>query len=184
METEHQLLKALNDGDRQAGRRFYERFVGRAMSVALRYVPSREAAEDVVQDSFVRMLTSIGQFQYRGEGSLKAWASQVVANRAFDYVKEHERMTTTDHLPDLAEEPPEEDAVVENVPPDVLTRMIAQLPAGYRMVLNLYVFEHYSHSQIASRLGIKEKSSASQLARARKMLRTMMNEYLKQQQST
>ena len=181
METEQQLLHALQRGDPQAGRRFYERFAGLTMAIALRYTSCREAAEDVVQDGFVKVLTAIDHFDYQGEGTLKAWVARVVANRACDYVKEHERMTFVERLPDTPDEPPDEGTAVEDVPPDVLTAMISQLPAGYRMVLNLYVFEHCQHSEIARRLGIRENSSASQLSRARKMLRNMMNDYLKKQ---
>jgi len=57
--------------------------------------------------------------------------------------------------------------------------MIAQLPPGYRMILNLYVFERCSHSEIAQRLGIKENSSTSQYARAKQMLIKMINDYIR-----
>ena len=75
----------------------------------------------------------------------------------------------------------DEEPDIGDLPPDVLTRMISRLPSGYRMVLNLYVFEHCPHKEIARQLGIKESTSASQLLRARKMLARMMKEYLKQQ---
>ena len=61
--------------------------------------------------------------------------------------------------------------------------MIAHLPAGYRLVLNLYVFEHCSHSEIAQRLGIQERSSTSQLSRAKQLLTKMMNDYLKRHET-
>ena len=56
--------------------------------------------------------------------------------------------------------------------------MIKELPDGYRTVFNLYVFEDKSHKEIASLLGIKEDSSASQLFRAKKILATRIKEYL------
>lgn len=181
MKTEQQLLQAFREGNAQAGRQLYERFADMAMTIGMRYTSSREAAEDVVQDGFVKLLTTIDRFDYRGEGSLKAWVARVVANCALDYVKEHELMTTIETLPETPDEPPEADDAVEKIPPDVLTGMISRLPAGYRTVLNLYVFEHYPHREIARRLGIREQSSASQLHRARKMLRKMINEYLNRQ---
>lgn len=52
------------------------------MAVALRYVPLRDDAEDVVQDSFVKLFSGIANFEYRGEGSLKAWFLRIVANEA------------------------------------------------------------------------------------------------------
>lgn len=176
LETEQKLLEAVKAGERQAMRRLYERYKGYTMSIALRYIPDDVDAEDVVQDSFVKILTCIDQVQYRGEGSLTAWIGRVVMNKALDYVRHHERICFTATIPDI----PDEEDHLERVPPEVLTRMIAQLPTGYRLVLNLYVFEQYSHKDIARQLGINERSSASQFSRAKKLLTKMIKDYLKQ----
>lgn len=175
METERQLLDAIGNGDRQALRRLYDRYAGLAMATALRYVPDRNEVGDVVQDSFVSILTAISRFQYRGEGSLRSWVLRIVANRAIDHAKRQATMNFVDELPDeTADEEPE----VEQVPTDVLTAMIGRLPTGYRLVLNLYVFEQCSHREIARQLGIKESTSASQYARAKALLAKMIKEYL------
>ena len=71
METEQQLQEAVKAGDRQAMRRLYERYKGYAMSTGLRYIPNGDDVEDVVQDCFVKILTSFQRFNYQGEGSLK-----------------------------------------------------------------------------------------------------------------
>ena len=157
-------------------RRLYERYKGYAMSIGLRYIPDSDDVEDVVQDSFIKILTSIQRFDYRGEGSLKLWIGRTVANRAIDLIRQHERISFTGTIPDMPDEEPE----LERIPPNVLTNMIAQLPSGYRLVLNLYVFEHCSHREIAQRLGIRENSSSSQLSRAKMLLMKMMKDYIKQ----
>ena len=74
---------------------------------------------------------------------------------------------------------PNEEPELERIPPDVLTNMIAELPPGYRLVFNLYVFGHCSHKEIAQRLGIGEKTSASQLARAKTLLIMKMKDFTK-----
>lgn len=176
METEQALLNQVRGGDRKAMRRLYDRYAGYATAIGLRYVPNSDEVRDVLQDAFVRILTSISRFDYRGEGSLKAWVASVVAHEAIDHLREHEHLRFVDVVPDVADEPEPD---VERVPPDVLTRLIGRLPAGYRVVLNMFVFERMSHKEIAQRLGIKENSSASQFSRAKKMLAKMMNEYLK-----
>ena len=177
-ETERQLLDAIHHGDRQALRRLYDRYSDYAMAIGLRFVVNREDARDLIQDSFIKILTCIDDFEYRGEGSLKAWVSTIVVNRAIDWIKLHERIHTTDEIPDLIDEGPPD---LEKVPPEVLNRLIGKLPAGCRLVLNLYVFEQLSHKDIAHRLGIRENSSASQLTRAKRMLQKMINEYLNSQ---
>jgi len=186
VETERQLLDDIHGGNRQALKRLYERYVGYATAISLRYVPEREETRDVLQDSFVKILTSIDHFEYRGEGSLKSWVSRIVANRAIDHLKQQSRTT---FLSEVAEEPEaphichdDDEPEVSDIPPDVLTAMIGQLPPGYRLVLNLYVFEQLSHKEIAQRLGIKPDTSASQFLRAKKRLAQMIKSYIKDQQ--
>ena len=175
METEQQLIDAIQGGDRQAMRRLYDRFSEYTMATALRYIPDREVAKDVVQDCFVNILTSIDRFEYRGEGSLRAWITRIISNQAIDWVKQHELYTFTDEMPQLEEEVLPD---VEEVPPDILNEMIGRLPAGYRLVLNLFVFEQMSHKEIALRLGIKESTSASQFYHAKRILAEMITKYL------
>ncbi len=174
MESEKELLDDIKSGSREAMHRLYERFVGYAMAVALRYVPHRDDAEDVVQDSFVKVFSSVSKFQYRGEGSVKGWLLRIVANEAITFVRHQSRLKMVSEIPDEVEEEPE----VERVPPAELTRMIGELPDGYRIVLNMYVFEQKSHREIADQLGIKESSSASQYLRAKKLLAKKIKDYL------
>ncbi len=175
MESEKELLDDIKGGSRDALHRLYERYIGYAMAVALRYVPLRDDAEDVLQDSFIKVFSSISKFQYRGEGSLKAWLLRIVVNEAISFVRQQSRFTVIDEIPDGADD---EEPEVERVPPSVLMAMIGELPDGYRLVLNMYVFEQKSHKEIAQQLGIKESSSASQYLRAKKLLAKKIKEYL------
>ena len=177
--TERQLLEAVKGGDRRAMRRLYDRFAGYAMATATRYVADQDDVRDVVQDSFIKVFTTIGTFGYRGEGSLKAWVNRIVANRAIDHLKRRQRLTFVSDVPD---DSIDDSADVGPVPPEVLTHLIAQLPTGYRLVLNLFVFEQLSHKEIGRQLGIGENSSASQYNRAKSKLAVMIKNYLKQQE--
>ncbi len=179
METELQLLDAIRSGEREALRRLYDRYSGYAMAIGLRYLPEGDEVRDVLQDSFVRILTSIGQFNYHGEGSLKSWVSRIVSNRSVDYLREHQRFRVVSGIPDEPDE--EEEPDVGGVPPDVLTKMIGRLPVNYRVVLNLYVFEQRSHREIAQLLDIKESTSSSLFFRAKKMLARMIKDYINKQ---
>lgn len=175
METEKHLLAEVQQGSREAMHRLYTRYVGFAMAAALRYVPDHDEVQDVVQDSFIKVFSSIARFQYRGEGSLKAWLLRIVANEAINSVRQKNRFSMIDEIPDDVED---EEPEVERVPPDVLTRMIGELPDGYRLVLNMFVFEELSHKEIGEKLGIKEVTSASQYLRAKKLLAKKITDYL------
>ena len=177
METELQLLKAIQSGQQDAQRQLYERYAGQAMATGMRYVPDPDQVRDVVHDSFVKILTSLDQFNYRGEGSLRAWIKSIVAHQAINHIKQYEHLNLTDQFPEsMVQE--SEDPDVDRVPPDILNKLISELPAGYRIVLNLYVFEQKSHKEIAHLLGIKPETSASQFSRAKQALAKRINEYL------
>ena len=179
MEAEQLLVSKVQKGDRAAMRSLYDRYSGYVMAVALRYVPDRDDVQDVVQDSFVKIFTSISRFTYRGEGSLKAWMGRITANMSLDFLRKSKPLDMNSTLPDIPDEPEPD---IGGVSDKVLMELIAKLPDGYRVVLNLFVFEQMSHKEIARRLGIKENSSASQFFHAKKMLGKMINDYIKQQQ--
>lgn len=182
METEQQLLSNILGGDRDAMRRLYDRYAGYTMATALRYIPDRDRAADVVQDAFVKILTTISSsFNFRGEGSLRAWVTRVTANQALDLLKKesrtHQLLTTEADLPpEQLQNLPDDEPDVGRLSPETLTALIAKLPPGYRAVLNLHVFEGHSHNEIAALLGIKPDTSASQFLRAKRMLAKMINE--------
>lgn len=176
MKSEKELLDDIKKGDRNALHQLYSRYVGYAMAVGLRYVPDRDDLNDVIQDSFVKILSSVNRFEYRGEGSLKGWILRIVSNEAINFIKQKTKFSFVDEFPDEIEE---QEPDVDKVPPQVLNQMISELPDGYRMVLNLYVFEQKSHKEIAEMLDIKESTSASQYLRAKKLLASKINNYLK-----
>ena len=192
METEKQLLEAIHSGERAALRRLYDRYSGYAMAIALRYVPERDEVHDVMQDSFVKILTTIGQFDYRGEGSLKAWVARIVCNMAIDHLRASSRFMLTDNdwkgfescrEHEIPADGDEEEPDIGNLPPEVLTDMIGRLPPNYRTVLNLFVYEQRPHKEIARQLGIKENTSSSIFFRAKRMLAKMITEYQNKQRT-
>lgn len=151
-------------------------------SVCSRYVTDPDAVNDVLQESYITIFTTIGKFQYQGEGSLMAWMTRIVVHKSVDWMKREMRrgtVTTTDNLPDVCDDD-SYDADSGEVPAYVIHDMIRRLPAGYRAVFNMYVLEGMSHKQIAAELGIGESSSASQLARAKSWLKREVQTYLNQ----
>lgn len=158
-------------------RRLYDQYSKYAMAVCLRYVPDRDDVKDVMQDSFVKIFTSLAGFEYRGEGSLKSWIARIVSNEALDHVRRNGRYTFTDDIPDGTDY---SDPDIDGVSDDALAEMIGRLPDGYRMVLNMYVFGGMSHKEIAAKLGIAVGTSASQYYHAKRLLAKMINDYKKE----
>ncbi len=179
---EQYIVSGCRNGEDAARRELYERFAGRLYNICRRYAANTAEAEDILQNSFVRILTSFDKFDWRGEGSLKAWMERITVNMALEHLRKNSKMTFSS-VPELLLKQ-HEDAEVEAesvraVPHEVLMRFIGELPAGYRTVFNLYCIEDYSHREIAGMLGINEKSSSSQLSRAKALLAGKIKDYLK-----
>ena len=173
---EQRLIEQLRNGDNGAMRIFYTLYAERLATVCRRYILDEDDVKDVFQESLIRIFTHIEDFNYRGTDSLLAWASRIVVNESLRFLRDtrhHELLLYSD----VAEEPEEDDPPISDIPPDEIQRMVSLLPIGYRTIFNLYVFENKSHQEIASLLGIKERSSASQLSRAKNLLAKMIRDY-------
>jgi len=160
-------------------RLLYDRYIGYLTAVCSRYVVDSAAVKDILQDAFVKVFSKLDGFEYRGEGSLKAWMSRIVVNDSLKSLRGAGRLKYVDELPDTEGEGEIEG--MPEVPVRELAEMIKSLPDGYRTVFNLFVFEKKSHREIAGLLGIKEDSSASQFFRARAMLAKKIKDYWKKQ---
>lgn len=175
-ESEKDILALLKKGDEQATYRLYNRYVRYLTAICARYVSSDEDIKDIMQEAFLKIFSSVGSFDYRGEGSLKGWMARIVLNETLNTIKKNHRLTFVDFEPERMDQP-EEEADTTGIAPETIHQMIRELPDGYRAVFNLYVIEEKSHKEIAELLGIKESSSASQLHRAKSILAARINQF-------
>lgn len=175
--VEQRLLKRLQDGDKSAAREFYTLYADYLAGICSRYIDDEDDLKDVFQDAFIHIFTHIGDFRYRGAGSLQAWVSKVMVNQSLKFLRTKRRHEFVQLDESMTDELEDDEPPVSDIPPDVIRQMLSRLPVGYRTVLNLYVFEDMSHQEIARLLGIKENSSASQLHRAKRLLAKMIKQY-------
>jgi len=171
-----QLVERIRQKDQRAMSQFYEMYIGELSSVCYRYVPDKNDAKDVLQNSFVKIFTSIPTMDYRGEEAFRAWLKRVVANAALDFLRNRRRLPFVEQTVAELEETDDGEPQPERISSEQLHQLISELPVGYRTVLNLYVFENYSHRQIAALLGISESTSGSQLYYAKRLLAKRIKE--------
>ena len=175
-EEERWLRKAL-DGDNTATEWIYRKHVRYLSALCSRYITEDEDIKDVLQESFIKIFTSLDSFKYRGEGSLKAWITKITLNETLKFVRNNSRLPI-DSIDDKDTNIADGDSMeTEDIPTDVLHQFIRELPDGYRTVFNLYVIDDKSHKEIAQLLGIKENTSASQLHKAKSMLAQKIKHY-------
>ena len=171
-----QLVERIRQKDQRAMSQLYQMYIEELSSVCYRYVPSESDAKDVLQNSFVKIFTSVPTIDYRDEPSFRGWMKKVVVNEALTFLKEKKKLQfmaqEIDNL-DIDDEPS-----TERITADELHQLISELPDGYRTVMNLYVFEGYSHKKIAESLGFTPSTSASQLYFAKRLLSKKVKELL------
>ncbi|MFH1160375.1 MAG: RNA polymerase sigma factor [bacterium] len=155
----------------------YQYFAPPMLSLCMRYCRNREEAEDVLQEGFVKIFQKISTF--RQSGSLEGWVRRIMINQAINHLKARKLVfldTDPERLGEWIPDEKESDQAEELYSPDEMTRAIQELPPGYKVVFNLYVFEGYSHKEIADKLNISKNTSKSQLSRARSYLRRLLVE--------
>lgn len=178
LKHEQDIAQLVAKGDRKATRALYGDTICRMTSVCSRYVSDPDAVNDVLQDSYMSIFTTIDKFQYKGEGSLLAWMTRIVVHKSVDWVKREMRRGAVELPGDVPEVIDDDTADDCDLSADTIHSIIRQMPAGYRAVFNMYVLDGMSHKQIAAELGIAENSSASQLARAKAWLKNEVKKYL------
>ena len=147
-------------------------------ALCLRFSKDRADAEDTLQDGFIKIFTSIGQ--YTGIGSFEGWMKRIMINTAMEKFRKNPPLQIVEELPEIEDNEDIDEEV--SIPEEVLADFVNQLPERYKMVFNLYVIEEMSHKDIAALLGINEGTSKSNLARAREILKRKGKEYLDHEQ--
>ena len=172
------LIERCRQGDEDALGELYKAYAQQMRGVCRRYISDEQTVNDVLHDAFVIIFTSFDRL--RDSNKAEAWMTAITRNVA-SKCKDHLEALPTVSLDEtneaelIAAENEEKD--VRGVPLSEVVRMIDRLPEGYGQVFRLSVFEGMSHKEIADMLGIEPHSSSSQLARAKKMLRKMMQHY-------
>lgn len=171
------LVKHLLKKEEAAWKELFGAYSRNLTYVCSRYLAEKEDVHDVLQNSFIKMFRSIESFEYRGNGSLKAWMTRITVNESLKHIKQKGDFKSAIEVDDLPDMPNEEEPDFEEIPRDDIMMMIRSLPEGYRTVFNLFVFEKKSHKEIAGVLGIAENSSASQFHRAKGLLVQKIKEF-------
>jgi RNA polymerase sigma-70 factor (ECF subfamily) len=170
--TEEQLVNGCRKNNRVYQHALYERYSSRMFSVCLRYASDRMLAEDFLQEGFIRVFTKIDQ--YKNSGSLEGWIKRIMVNTALQHIRRAKQEPPSVDSEEGLMIADTSESALDTLAADEVLALVAKLPAGYRLVFNLYVLEEYTHQEIAAELGISEGTSKSQLARARQHLQKML----------
>ncbi|GAB4052852.1 RNA polymerase sigma factor [Spirosoma litoris] len=157
-----------------AQKQLFEAYYSFGVNICLRYASSREEAEEMFDDGFLRVLNKISY--YDPEQPFDAWFRTVMVRSAIDHYRQHKSpliFTDIDEAYDIGET----DKLLEKLAVDDILTIVQKLPPAYRTVFSLHVVDGYSHPEIAQMLGIHEGTSRSNLAKARQKLQELLIEW-------
>jgi len=167
--TDHELARGCMEGKREAQQLLWKQYARKMMTVCIRYCDSREEAEDVLQEGFIKVYEKMNQWQ--GSGPLGGWIRTIMVNTALTYLRTRNKWRNSTDL-DAAEDIDAEDVdAVSKMNEETLLKLIEKMPTGYRTVFNLFAIEGYGHKEIADSMGISENTSKTQFLKAKNWLK-------------
>jgi RNA polymerase sigma factor (sigma-70 family) len=170
MMSDQQIIEGCARHERKAQEALYEKYSRLLMGVCMRYAGDRAEAEDILQDSFIKIYFRIKDFS--GSGSFAGWLRKVVVNTAITHYHLNLKYRYHVEIEEYVDRESGGASFAEDYfTADELFLVLAELPAGYRMIFNLYAVEGYKHKEIAKMLSIDTNTSKSQYSRARAALR-------------
>src|SRR5215203_6835080 len=170
--TEEAILQGCVQNNAAAQKTLYQKYSAKMLVVCYRYAHSREDAEDMLQEGFIKIFSQIHTFESRG--SLEGWIRRIIVHTCINNLKKNKRFNESVDLIHANSLQVREDNIPSLIQAKEVVECIRVLPIGYRTVLNLYAIEGYSHREIAEMLDIEESTSRSQYTRAKQMLEDIL----------
>lgn len=166
--TTEELLEGCRRQERGPQTLLYNRYRQKMFLICLRYAASREEAEEILQEGFIKVFEFI--HQYKHAGSFEGWMRKIMVNCALQRFRAKKRMYAISEIDSRPADPFSAETASSHLGTKELLQMVQQLPPSYRLVFNLYVFEGMKHREIAAHLNISEGTSKSNLSAARGIL--------------
>jgi RNA polymerase sigma-70 factor (ECF subfamily) len=169
-EDDAMLTAAVARGDGRAFARLVDRHLDRVLAVARRFAPRGQEAEDIAQETFLRLWTEAGR--YRPEKArLGTWLYRIAANLCLDAAR-RPHPEALDAAPEPVDERPgAEDALAQRQQEDGIGTAIAALPERQRMAVTLFYSGGLGNAEIAAAMDLSTGAVESLLVRARRSLR-------------
>lgn len=170
--TEEEIINGCRKGERVFQEHLYKSYYSILIKICLRYAKDMQDAEQLLNDGFMKIFTHVGKYQ--NSGSFEGWMKKIMVNTCLDYlkssyVKNAMKMNVNANMVENTSLSVANESI-EKMEFKELVNMIQALPAMTKTVFNLFVFEGYSHKEIAKQLEISEGTSYWHVHQGRTML--------------
>ena len=169
--SETDLIQGCINGNSQMQQILYDKFSPKMYGVCLRYAGNEDDASDILQEGFIKVYKNLTKF--RGEGSFEGWIRRIFVNTSIEHFRKKIKLYNVTEVQENTIEDTNLDALDMLATKDII-KLINELSPGYKAVFNMHVIEGYSHKEIADIMGITEGTSKSQLARAKGVLKKLV----------
>ncbi|MFK7775255.1 MAG: RNA polymerase sigma factor [Saprospiraceae bacterium] len=166
-ETTKLLITKCKNDNRRAQYELFDLFLPYVNVVVRRYLFDQNNVKDVVQEVFITVFKSIKTSYDPTKGAFKPWLRTITINRC---IKQNKNNKVFEDLEVVEKTASVEPVVFSNFNQEELLKYLQHMPENYKVVFNMSVIDDYSHSEIATILGISEISSRKKLSRARNWL--------------
>ena len=166
---EQELIQGCIAARPKAQKALFDIYAPKLYVVCLRYLKDQMRAQDVLQDTFVKIFANISN--YKSEGAFEGWLKRIAVNTCLDQLRKDKKLLTDISIEDVSYQLATQSTSAEKLMADDLLKLVQALPDGYRTVFNLFAIEGFSHQEIAQQLGISESTSKTQYFRARAYLK-------------
>ncbi len=170
--TEQAIIAGCLHNDPTAQRELYSKYSPKMLSVCYRFAQSREDAEDMLQEGFIKVFTQMHTFQ--NKGVFEGWIRRIIVHTCINFLKKYKKFNESIDLAYATNLYVKEETMPSIMQAKQVIECIRLLPVGYRTVLNLYAIEGFSHREIGEMLDIEESTSRSQYTRSKAMLETIL----------
>lgn len=167
IKADKNLINALSKRDRSAQKQLFLQFHSFVMGIALRYTRDRQEAEELTNDVFLKVFDKIDS--YNPTYPLGSWIKTITVNKCIDQYRKRSKGPTLIALDPEYEQ--EYDPFWDDEDFEKIEQALRCIPEKYRVIFNLYVFEDYSHKEIAKLLKIAVGTSKSAVSRAKKIIK-------------
>ena len=174
-----QLIKGCLEGDRKAQQAVYKLLYGKMKVVCMRYTRDTDQALDILQEGFIKVFQNMER--YSGAGSFEGWVRRIMVNLSIDRFRKQKNdflllngsMNIEDYE-DVVDNEPDVESVDYDFTPEQILEAMQMLSPAYKTVFNLYVFENYTHQDIAEALSISIGTSKSNFAKAKRNMKKIL----------
>ncbi|MCX6258334.1 MAG: sigma-70 family RNA polymerase sigma factor [Bacteroidia bacterium] len=168
-----EIIELSKTGNSKAQFQLYQLYAKAMFNICMRMMKNAGEAEDLLQESFIEAFSKLQTFRY--ESSFGAWLKKIVINKCINSLKKKKAdIVLTENIQDLDLEDINEEETDLKLEVNKVREAIEKLPDGYRIIISLYLFEGYDHSEISEILGITESTSKSQYLRAKNKLKEIL----------